>query len=166
MRSLESSVVNCRTFNISDEPPEWGSNKRRSGLTPSLRSEAASEYPGVSMTLCPSSSRTDRAMDRVTGLAVIRTARRCFTCTFRKRHSALAMWDESSNRLTFPDGQSFANAVPLSSGTKLRPCSPTQQLDRASPMQSHSAAGQSFAYAVPLSSGTELRLWQSQRVLP
>jgi hypothetical protein len=43
------------------------------------------------------------------------------------------MCDESSHRLTFPDGHSFAQAVPLSSETELRNGSPTQQGDRASP---------------------------------
>jgi hypothetical protein len=69
-----------------------------------------------------------------------------------------SMWNESSHRLTFPDGQSFALAVPLSSETELRLGSPTQQRDRASPWQSHSAVRQSSASAVPLSSETELRL--------
>jgi hypothetical protein len=137
MRSRENFVISWRTFNILDGCAQSDSSKRRSGVSPSLRSELASKSPGVSTTLCPSSSRTDRAKERVTGLTVIRTVRSCFTCTFRERHSVLAMWDESNDRLTFPDGQSFAYG------------SPTQQRDRASPM------------AVPRSSGTELRLWQS-----
>ena len=159
MRSRESFVINCRTFNISDERADWDSSKRRSGVSPSLRSELASEYPDVSMTLCPSSSRTDRAKDRVIGLAVTRTMRSCFTCTSRERHSVVTMcgmsrtiepmWDESSHRLTFPDGQSFASADPLSSRTELRPGCSTEQRDRASPRQSHLAERRSFAYGSP-----------------